>query len=121
MSGLCTLNFAFESELHMHHTSSKENVQRKRERERARQLGLADLHQFRKRNDEPVDAKPHLSDSNSDWTPQLESQLRRRTKRTTLPSMSELAVEFGESDEEFYSGKTPAGKEQGELHSDKHG
>ena len=34
-----------------------------------------------------------------------ESQLGRRSKRTTLPSMSELAVEFGESDKECDSGE----------------
>ena len=65
--------FAFES-----HACSKKNVQRKRER--PRQLGLVDLHQFRKKKDQPVAAKTHSNDSDSDWTPQLESHLRRKTK-----------------------------------------
>ena len=99
--GLCTLNLAFESQLY--HTCRTENVQRKREC--ACQLGLVDLYQFRKRKHQPVATKPHSDDSDSEWTPQVESHRRRKTKQTTLPSMSELAVEFGESDEECDSGE----------------
>ena len=63
--------------------------------------------------------KPLSDDSDSEWTPQVESHRRRKTKQTPLPSMSELAVEFGESDEECDSGKNPAKNELGELHSKK--
>ena len=74
-----------------------ESVQRTRERAH-RQLGL--VRQFRKRKNWRVAGKPDSDDSDSDWTPQMESQIRKRSKPTTMSLRRELADEFGEFDEE---------------------
>ena len=115
--GLCTLNFAFESQLYP--TCRKENVQRNRER--ARQLDLVNLRPIRRRKNQPVAVKPHSDDSDSDWTALLESQIPGRSKRTTLPSMRNLQLNSESLTRNVILARSAARNEQGELHSEKYG
>ena len=82
-----------------------ENV--KRNQDLLRQLGLISpdktlepIRQHRKRKRKQV-VQPYSDDSDSEWTPQLESLNRRRSKRTTRTSIWEFADHSGESDDEF--------------------
>ena len=61
---------------------------------------LEPIRQRRKRKRKQV-VQPYSDDSDSEWTPQLESLNRRRSKRTTRTSIWEIADHSSESDDEF--------------------
>ena len=86
-----------------------ENV--KRNQDLLRQLGLIPpdktlepIRQHRKRK-RKQSVQPYSEESDSEWTPQLESQNRRRSKRLTRTSMWEFPDHSGESGDEFDPGK----------------
>ena len=86
-----------------------ENV--KRNQDLLRQLGLIPpdktlepIRQHRKRK-RKQSVQPYSDDSDSEWTPQLEMQNRRRSNRTTRTSTWEFADHSGESDDEVGPGK----------------